>query len=84
MSSCFQQRKLRSKKLTIDWCAGFVDQTVALNYAIREGGLAPGNVDRGGGQLAEVNEAGSTGGWNIERPKIKIINKPKGFLRFSC
>lgn len=51
------------RELTIYRRAGFVDQTVALDYAIREGGIAPGHVDRGGGQLAEVDEAGSTGSW---------------------
>lgn len=53
-----------NESFTIHRCAGLIDQTEAFNYAVREGGLAPGHVDGGGGQLAEVDEAGSTGSWS--------------------
>lgn len=53
--------------LTIHRSAGLVNQAVAFDDAVGEGGLAPGHIDRGGGQLAEVDEAGSTGSWDTER-----------------
>lgn len=56
----------KNERFTIYRCAGFIDQTVALDDAIRKGGLAPGHVDRGGGQLTEVDEAGGTGSCNEE------------------
>ena len=48
--------------LTVDGGVGFVDQAVALDDAVGIGGLPPGDVDRGGGELAEVDEAGGAGG----------------------
>lgn len=71
ISSHLEQGKVGERELTIYRCAGFVDQTVALDDAIREGGLAPGYVDGGGGQLTEVDEVGGTGSWNIQRPEVK-------------
>lgn len=53
--------------LTIQWSTGLINQTVAFDDAVGEGGLAPGHVDRGGGQLAEVDEAGSTGSCDTQR-----------------
>lgn len=52
--------------LTVHRGAGLVHQAVAFDDAVGEGGLAPGHIDRGGGQLAEVNEAGSTGSCDRE------------------
>lgn len=62
------------QELTIHRSAGFIHQTVAFNYAIGEGGLAPGHVDGGGGQLTEVDEAGSAGSWSTHRGQ-RSINK---------
>lgn len=50
--------------LTIHGRAGLVDHAVALDDAVGVPGLPPGHVDRGGGQLTEVNEAGRAGSWN--------------------
>lgn len=50
-------------EVTFHRCAGFVDQTVALDDAVREVRLPPGHVDRGGGQLTKVDETGSAGSW---------------------
>lgn len=52
--------RLEAEFLTIYRSAGLINQAVALNDAIGLLGLPPGHVDRGGGQLAEVDEAGST------------------------
>lgn len=49
------------KALTINRHAGLVDKSVTLNDAVREDRLAPRHVDRGGGELAEMNETGSAG-----------------------
>lgn len=51
--------RLRAEFLTIHWSAGLVNQAVALDDAVGLLGLSPGHVDRSGGQLAEVDEAGS-------------------------
>lgn len=48
--------------LTVDRCAGLIDQAVALNYAIGMFGLSPGHVDRRSSKLTEVDKAGGTGG----------------------
>lgn len=53
--------RLQAKFLTIYWSAGLVNQAVPLDDAVGLFGLSPGHVDRGGGQLAEVDEARSTG-----------------------
>lgn len=52
--------RLQTEFLTIYWSAGLVNEAVTLNDAVGLLGLPPGHVDRGGGQLAEVDEAGST------------------------
>lgn len=52
----------RQKVLTIYRSAGLINQAVAFNDAVGLLGLPPGHVDRGGCQLAEVDEAGSAGG----------------------
>lgn len=49
------------KALTINRHAGLVDKSVTLKDAVREDRLAPRHVDRGGGELAEMNETGSAG-----------------------
>lgn len=48
--------------LTIHGGAGLVHQPVALQDAVGELRGLPGHVYRGGGQLAELDRAGSTGG----------------------
>lgn len=56
--------------LTIHRSAGLVNQAVAFDDAVGEGGLAPGHVDRGGGQLAEVDEAGRTRSCDTGRERV--------------
>lgn len=51
----------RREQLTINRHAGLVDESVALEDAIGKDRLAPGDVDGGGGELAEVDETGSAG-----------------------
>ena len=46
---------------TVHGAAGLVHQTVALQDAVVVSGFPPGHVDRGGGELAEVDEARSRG-----------------------
>lgn len=53
--------QLSVKRLTVDGRARLVHQAVALNDTVGLLGLAPGHVDRRGGELTEVDEAGSTG-----------------------
>lgn len=53
--------RLQAEFLTIYWSAGLVNQAVPLDDAVGLFGLSPGHIDRGGGQLAEVDEARSTG-----------------------
>lgn len=47
--------------LTIDSHAGLVDESVAVDDAVGKNWLAPGDVDGGGGELAEMDETGCTG-----------------------
>lgn len=63
--------------LTVDRSAGLVHQAVAFDDAVREGGLAPGHVDRGGGQLAKVNEAGSAGSCDTEVQSFNVFKSPR-------
>lgn len=64
---CFPRKARWGGGLTIHRSTGLVHQTIAFDDAVGEGGLAPGHVDRGGGQLAEVDEAGSTGSCGTQR-----------------
>ena len=53
--------------LTIHGGAGLVHQPVALQDAVGELWGLPGHVHRGGGQLAELDRAGSAGGCGRQR-----------------
>lgn len=64
---------LQTELLTIYRSEGLVNQAVSFNDAVGLLGLPPGHVDRGGCQLAEVDEAGCAGGfwsgeksWNVQ------------------
>lgn len=50
------------KILTVDRSAGFVDEAVPINDAVRERRPSPGYVHRGGGELTEVDKTGCAGG----------------------
>lgn len=69
--------RLRAQFLTIDWSAGLINQTVALNDAVGLLGLSPGHVDGTGGQLTEVDEAGSTRCFWGRKKKMKKINNER-------
>lgn len=58
---CTLVQELQTEFLTIYRSAGLINQAVPFNDAVGLLGLPPGHVDRGGCQLAEVDEAGSTG-----------------------
>lgn len=60
---CTPRSRLQTEFLTVHRSAGLVNQAVSLNDAVGLPGLPPGHVDRGGCQLAEVDEAGSAGGF---------------------
>lgn len=55
--------KLQTEFLTIYRSAGLINQAVTFNDTVGLLGLSPGHVDRGGCELAEVDEAGSAGGF---------------------
>ncbi len=59
--------RLQAELLTIYRSAGLVNQAVTLNDAVGLLRLTPGHVDRSGGQLAEVDKAGSA--WRFWRRK---------------
>lgn len=63
--------RLQAQFLTINWRAGLINQAVSLNDTIGLLGLSPGHIDRGGGQLTEVNVAGSS--WCFWRGKREEI-----------
>ena len=63
--------RLKAEFLTIDRSGRLINQAVALNDAIGLLGLSPGHVDRSGGQLTEVDEAGSTGCFLVKKKGVK-------------
>lgn len=50
--------RLQAEFLTIYRSAGLINQTVTLDDAVGLLWLPPGHIDRGGGQLAEMDEVG--------------------------
>lgn len=77
--------RLQTEFLTIYRSAGLINQAVAFDDAIGLLGLPPGHVDRGGCQLAEVDEAGGTGGfWRGGRGGRKVLTCAKLHIRMEA